>query len=83
MYYVYILFSRSTDRFYTGQTEDVGKRFIRHNTGGVRSTKSGRPWMLVYAEKYKTRAEAVRREREIKSMKDRDYIIGLIDSYTN
>ena len=81
MYYVYILYSNNRDRFYTGHTSDVGSRFIRHNLGKNRSTKSGRPWRLVYAESFESRSEAVQRERQIKSMKDRNYILELITTY--
>ncbi|HKI46712.1 MAG TPA: GIY-YIG nuclease family protein [Balneolales bacterium] len=81
MYYVYILYSRSRDRFYTGQTDDVGDRFIRHNQGRSKATKSGRPWLLAYAESYPTRSEAMRREKEIKGKKSREYIIELIKNY--
>jgi len=82
MYYVYILYSKSRDRFYTVHSEDVGDRFIRHNQGRSKATKSGRPWRLVYAEQFRTRSEAVQREKYIKAMKDRDYIIDLIKAYS-
>ena len=73
-FYVYILYSKSRDRFYVGQTKDVGDRFIRHNTGKSKSTRSGRPWRLVYAEKHPSRSEAMTREKQIKAMKDRSLI---------
>jgi putative endonuclease len=56
MYYVYILYSKNRDQFYTGHTDDVGDRFIRHNLGRSKSTKTGRPWRLVYVEQFKTRS---------------------------
>lgn len=82
MYYVYILYSKSLDRFYTGQSGDVGDRFIRHNQGRSKSTKGGRPGRLVYAEQFETRSQAVRREQEIKDKKSRFYIIRLIKAYS-
>jgi len=81
MYYVYILYSKSRDHFYTGHCEDVGDRFLRHNQGRNKYTKSGRPWRLVYVEQFKTRGEAVSREAEIKRMKSRAYILELIRAY--
>jgi len=77
MYYVYILYSRSTGRFYTGQTDDVGDRYIRHNQGRSKATKSGAPWLLVHVEGFSTRKEAVAREAQIKSKKSRRYMIWL------
>ena len=79
MYYVYILYSKTIDRFYTGQTDDLGDRFIRHNQGRSKSTKSGMPWILVHSEAFKTRSEAIRRETEIKSKKNRKYMMWLTD----
>src|SRR5207237_10414270 len=32
-YYVYILYSASHDKYYIGQTNDVGQRLKRHNNG--------------------------------------------------
>ncbi|MGD8747217.1 MAG: GIY-YIG nuclease family protein [Balneolaceae bacterium] len=81
MYYVYILYSKKWGKFYTGQTQDLGDRFIRHNQGRNSYTRQGRPWRLVYAERFASRSEAISREREIKNMKSRAYILGLIGGY--
>lgn len=51
-----------------GYTRDLKARFERHNRGLVRSTKGRRPLELVYWEASKTRAEAMGRERRIKSL---------------
>jgi len=65
MYYMYILYSRKWDRYYTGQCDDVGDRFLRHNQGRSKATRGGQPWLLVYIEQFRTRSEAVRREKKI------------------
>jgi len=77
MYYVYILYSKTIDRFYTGQTDDVGDRFLRHNQGRSKATKPGVPWVLVHVEAFRSRSSAVKRESEIKSKKSREYIIRM------
>jgi putative endonuclease len=46
--------------------------------GWGKYTKRGIPWELVYCEKFKTKTEALKREREIKRKKSRKYIEGLI-----
>jgi len=69
MYYVYILKSQKTDRYYIGYCTDIQKRIQEHNIGKTKSTKYGRPWDLVYFEKYHTRTKAIQREREIKKRK--------------
>ncbi len=68
-YFVYVLRSQTVERYYVGQTGDLSDRLKRHNEGRVRSTRGHRPWSIVYFEKYETRAEAMRREREVKSLK--------------
>ncbi|MBY0435368.1 MAG: GIY-YIG nuclease family protein [Cyclobacteriaceae bacterium] len=45
---VYVLFSKSTQKFYCGQTDDFELRLTRHNAGMVKSTKNGMPWMKVW-----------------------------------
>ncbi len=78
-YYVYILYSKSINKYYTGYTSDIGKRLERHNAGwGIYSSR-GIPWELVYYESYETKNDAIKRENEIKSKKSRKYIEELIN----
>ena len=80
MYYTYIIQSQKNGKFYTGSCQDIQIRIERHNAGATPSTKSGRPWKLVYSESYENNSDALKREREIKSKKSRKYIEFLIDS---
>ena len=66
MYYVYVLHSNSTDRYYIGYTHDLKQRFSQHNQALNIATKSGVPWDLVYYEAYPTKASATERERKLK-----------------
>ena len=52
---------------YVGWTLDLERRLAEHNgrRAGARSTR-GRTWTLVYAEKYRTRKSAMRREVALK-----------------
>ena len=63
---------RCTDRtLYTGITTDVARRLGEHNGNGklaARYTRSRRPVQLVYQEFAPSRAQAARREYEIKQM---------------
>jgi len=80
MFYLYILQSEKNGRFYIGSCEDVKARLARHNAGATTSTKSARPWKVVYYEEFETRSEAMKREHEVKSKKSRRYIEVLINS---
>src|SRR5215211_5002808 len=80
-YYVYILYSEKTNKFYVGSTEDITERLDnRHNAGRNISTKSGIPWVLRYCETFNSRTDAIKRELEIKRKKSRAYIEWLIGS---
>jgi putative endonuclease len=79
MFYVYILRSQTTGKFYIGQTENLERRLHYHNSGYSKSTKSGVPWELVYNEEFEDRTSAMKREVELKRKKSKIYIKGLID----
>ena len=68
-YVVYIIRSHKTGKRYIGYTQDIEKRLKYHNTGKNRSTRNGKPWMLIYKEEYKSKTVALKREKEIKSYK--------------
>ena len=69
MFFIYILYSNTYERYYIGQTNDLSNRLRRHNSGYVRSTKYYTPWELAYFEEFETRAEAMKRESELKGLK--------------
>ena len=72
-WWVYILYSVSSGRLYTGTAKDPQFRLTRHNAGkGARSTRFGRPWIIVYMEPAETNANALRRGRAIKKL-SREY----------
>ncbi|MEW6108086.1 MAG: GIY-YIG nuclease family protein [Nitrospirota bacterium] len=70
-YFVYILKSEKGVSSYVGHTADIDKRLFEHNSGKSLSTRSKRPWKLIHKEEYKTRSEAVARERYFKSIEGR------------
>ena len=79
MYYIYVLFSQKTNRYYIGSTDDLQGRLKHHNAGSTPSTKTGAPvWEIRYTETVPDRAAALKREREIKKKKSRYYIERLI-----
>ncbi len=73
MYYVYIL-KNEFDWTYVGQTNNIEDRLKRHNSGLVRSTKSKIPLSIVHKEIFETRAESMRREKELKGGQGREWI---------
>ncbi len=69
MFSIYILKSLKNGRYYVGQTENMGERIKKHNSGQVKSTKPFLPWQIVYSEQCPTRSDARKRENEIKKYK--------------
>lgn len=66
--YTYIVKCRD-GTLYTGWTNDLTNRLLAHNAGtGAKYTRSRRPVVLVYQERFATKEEAMRREWAIKQL---------------
>ena len=74
VYFVYVIRSLNFDYSYVGHTKDLKQRMIEHNKGKTRSNKAYKPFNLVYFEDYKTRLEAVKREKYFKSGSGRELL---------
>lgn len=65
---VYIL-KCADDTLYTGITNDLEARIVKHESGkGAKYTRSRGPFELIYKEELKNRSEATKRETAIKSL---------------
>ena len=74
MFFVYVLRSTVNQNLYIGLTNNLERRIKEHNTGKNRSTKAYFPYNLLFSETFKTRPEARKREKFLKTGKGRDYI---------
>ncbi|MCE2786595.1 MAG: GIY-YIG nuclease family protein [Bacteroidota bacterium] len=70
-YWVYIIYSHSTDKRYIGQTADLTERIRKHNSGKNQSTKTAVPWVLFASLAVQSRTEALSMERKLKNLKSR------------
>ena len=78
-YLVYILFSDSLNKYYIGFTrDDVQERLRKHNSNHKGFTGGLGDWEIKYTEEYKTKEEAMKREKQIKNWKSRKLIEKLI-----
>ena len=77
MAYTYILRCKDGS-YYVGATNDIEKRLERHQKGYSKYTKNKRPVELIYKESYKNKSMALKREKQIKSWKNRKAIERLI-----
>ncbi len=77
MYQVYILFSKKTQKFYTGISSDTGKRLYFHNQGLNTSTKSGLPWNQIWVSEEMEKSAASLLERKIKKRGAKRYLTDI------
>ena len=84
MFYVYILYSSSADKYYVGSSADVDARLHDHNHGDrpdqlKKYTAKHRPWELkLTIVAGEIRSEGMKMERFIKGKKSRRFIEQLI-----
>ena len=86
MFYIYILYSQSADKFYIGQTPDVQKRLREHNNPVEKSKYTAKyiPWELIlYFPVSNERGEVMKIEKFIKSQKSKKFILKLIENKNN
>jgi putative endonuclease len=77
---VYILFSPSRDRYYIGSTTmDIEERLRRHLSDHKGFTSKAKDWIVVYKEECPNKAEALIREKQVKSWKSKTMILKLIN----
>jgi putative endonuclease len=74
MYYTYVLQSKKDKRWYTGCTDDLRKRFKKHNNGEVPATKGRGPFELIYYEACFNKGDAFAREKYLKSGPGKRYL---------
>jgi len=80
MPFVYVLRSLTTGRFYTGATANLEVRLEQHNSDLSLSTKNRGPWIVVHQEAFPTLAEALRREKVLKTGKGRDEVQRILST---
>lgn len=73
-YYTYLIQSLKDNKWYTGITEDLRKRFKDHNSRKVFSTKGRGPFQLIYYESCLDKNDAFAREKFLKSGPGKRYL---------
>lgn len=76
--FVYVI-ENLEGKIYIGHTANIQDRLKRHNGELPVKPKSftrkqGGSWRLIYKEKFDTRIEARKREKELKSSQGREYL---------
>jgi len=80
MFTTYALYSEKYDKIYIGYTSDLKQRFLSHNELSSKGwTIKFRPWKIIYTEEFETKAEAMKREKQLKTYQGRMFIRNLIN----
>jgi len=78
-YYVYILKSKSIEKYYTGISSNPELRLSYHNTFEKGFTSRYRPWEIVFTKEYESKEIAHQVELKIKSWKSKSMIERVIN----
>ena len=77
MYFVYAIHNSNHNKLYIGQTHDLDLRIKMHNEKILEKSYTSRfegEWKLIYSEKAETRQAALKRERQLKSYRGRQFL---------
>lgn len=77
MFFVYVVWNKKHNRIYIGQTEDVDERVRLHNDHSFKGSFTSRfdgTWMLIYKENVENRNQALKREKQLKSFRGREFV---------
>ena len=85
MFYLYIIYSESSDLFYVGYSDNVYRRLDEHNSIPFNTfTSKHRPWILkTVFECCTIKADVIRLEKFIKKQKSRKLLEQLCDKNFN
>jgi len=83
VFFTYILYSNSLNKYYIGSTNNISRRLEEHNSRHTKSTRNGIPWHLVFVKTFGNHSEALKFEKMIKRQKSRKFIEELISSNKN
>lgn len=74
MFYTYVLQSEKDDKWHTGSTNNLRKRFNDHNLNRTKSSKGRGPFRLIYYEACVNEQDARAREKYLKSGQGKRYL---------
>ena len=78
---MYVLYSEKFNKIYIGFTSNLEKRLLSHNELGSKDwTRHYRPWKIILSESFDLKKEALKREKQLKGGKGREWIWSLIQN---
>ena len=81
MFTVYVLYSETYNKIYIGYSANMEERLKSHNELATKGwTIKFRPWKIIHQELFREKADALKREKQLKSAKGRQWIWNLIQN---
>ena len=77
MYTVYALYNKDHDKIYIGQTKEVTTRLDLHAAGVFSASYTARfsgDWVVIYSEQAADRKAVLKREKQLKSFRGREFV---------
>ncbi|MFC1501427.1 GIY-YIG nuclease family protein [Elusimicrobiota bacterium] len=74
MFYTYVMRSEKDNKWHTGCTGNLRKRFKDHNNNRILSTKGRGPFQIMYYEACQNQQDAYTREKYLKSGMGKRYL---------
>ncbi len=77
MYSVYTIYNNKHKKIYIGQTNEIIDRMKLHNNHVFKNSYTSRfdgEWQVIYNEEVPTRREALKREKQLKSYRGRQFV---------
>ena len=82
MFYVYIIESEVTSRWYYGFTErNPEERLIEHNGNHHHFTANKGPWKLIFVRNFENKGDALKFEKKLKSLRNKKFIKAEFSQY--
>ncbi|KKT90092.1 MAG: Excinuclease ABC C subunit domain protein [Candidatus Jorgensenbacteria bacterium GW2011_GWA2_45_13] len=79
MNYIVYVIQNPDGKLYIGHTNNLERRLSEHNKRYSRYTSSWLgPWLLVHQEVFRTRAQAMKREKELKTGVGREFLKSIL-----
>ncbi|PCJ98813.1 MAG: excinuclease ABC subunit C [Flavobacteriaceae bacterium] len=79
-HFLYIIYSKTLDKFYIGETPNIQNRIQQHNQHYFKTnfTKSANDWSIVLSKKCDSKENAIYLEKFVKRMKSKKFVLKLI-----
>jgi putative endonuclease len=81
MYYVYIIESARSGKWYYGFTTELIQRLEAHNQGLNVSTANRGPWKYIFQRSFIDKSEALAFEKYLKKLRNKSYLQEKFSEY--